>query len=71
MIDFCGMYNPHEEYNDANNQSNACDDGTIDDDAAQHVWPIEAEVHHHLQAIASHREADKHVYDSIVKDEKL
>jgi len=68
---FCGMYNPHEKNDDANNQSTACDDSSIDDDAAQHVRHIEAEVGHHLQVIASHREADKHVYDSIVKDEKL
>jgi len=65
------MYNPHEENNDANNQSNACDDGSIDDNTVQHGQCIEAEVHHCLQLIASHREADKHVYDSIVKDEKL
>jgi len=65
------MYDPHEENEDANNQSNVGDDDSIDNDAAQHMWCIEAEVHHHLQLIASHREADKHIYDSIVEDEKL
>jgi len=54
------MYDPHEENIDFSNQYNACDD-SIDDDTAQHVQHIEAEVHHYLQLIASHRAADKHV----------
>jgi len=72
--DFCGMYNPHEENDNddnANNQLNACDHDSIDDDAAQHVRHIEAEVHHRSQLIACHREADRHVYDKVVEDEKL
>jgi len=71
--DFCGMYNPHEENNnddDASNHFNASNHDSIDDDAAQHVQHIKAEVHHCSQLIACHREADRHVYDRVVEDER-
>ncbi len=73
---FCGMYDPdddeHEnEQNLENCDQNDGDDASVDDDAAEHVLRVEAEVLHRSQIIATHRVADRHVYDGIVQHELL
>ncbi len=73
---FCGMYDPdkdeenildgkHGNNNDENNGER------IDDEAAEHVRHVEAEVQHQMQIIESHREADRYVYDSVVEHKRL
>jgi len=47
------------------------EDSSINDDTAEHVHHVEAEVFHRAQVIACHRDADRHVYDSIVEHEQL
>jgi len=72
---FCGMYDPDNEENVFDGEHGNDDDNnngeSIDDEAVEHVHHIEAEVQYQMQIIESHREADRYVYDSIVKHERL
>ena len=69
------MYDPDNEENVFDGEHGNDDDNnngeSIDDEAAEHVHCIEAEVQHQMKIIESHREADRYVYDSIAKHKRL
>jgi len=56
---------------DASNVKSIDADNSINDDTADHVRHVEAEVFHHMQVIAYHHDANRHVYDNIIKHEQL
>jgi len=64
---FCGMYDPHEENDDATINLMLVMMARL----MMTLHSMYSVQSRSTSLFASHREADKHVYDSILKDEKL